>query len=309
MQPIKELRVSLAEVTGPRGMKLGPELIDVRVVHLRHRSMTLPATRRYAAQFPDLLLRDDRTALPPKGDQGGFGGGMCTAGIAAHRSRQFWVSIHVPTGAPSGLYHGTLTLSVGESPDRRRRLPVELEVISYWTTHTGFPLFYRALAGLYNTRCGYEGTAPWAYQDYPDVRLYTEPAHAVAYPDERGQPIPTLRWESLRDGIDDVRYLQALDRALAAADARLVHPDAPEDLVTALARAREVRRACYESIDGQWFHYTGRLMPGDLEQVRRRLADATVALARAVSKPAARDCSASSACRGGRQESTGATSE
>ena len=78
------------------------------------------------------------------------------------------------------------------------------QVISYWTTQTGFPLLYRELTGLYNTRCGYQGTAPWAYQDYPDARLYTEPAHAVAYPDSAGRPIPTLRWEAMRDGIDDV---------------------------------------------------------------------------------------------------------
>jgi len=151
-------------------------------------------------------------------------------------------------------------------------------VISYWTTQTAFPLFYRALAGLYNTRCGYEGTAPWAYQDYPDARLYTEPAHAVAYPDAAGRPIPTLRWEALRDGIDDVRYLQALDRAIAAAEARLAKADSPAELTAALEQARQIRHECYESIGGRWFHYTGNLMPGDLDRIRRRLADATVAL-------------------------------
>jgi len=142
------------------------------------------------------------------------------------------------------------------------------QVVSYWTTQTGFPLFYRALAGLYNTRCGYQGTAPWAYQDYPDARLYTQPAHAVAYPDVAGRPIPTLRWEAMRDGIDDVRYLQALDRAIAAAQSRLAQPDPPEALAEALERARQTRRECYESIGGQWFHYTGALQPGDLDQKR-----------------------------------------
>jgi len=73
--PLAGLRAKLDEVVGPEGTKLGPEVIDLRVVHLRHRSMTLPATRRYSDQFPDLLLRDDRTGIPPKGRQGGFGGG------------------------------------------------------------------------------------------------------------------------------------------------------------------------------------------------------------------------------------------
>jgi hypothetical protein len=154
------------------------------------------------------------------------------------------------------------------------------QFISYWTTQTGFSLFYRALAGLYNTRCGYQGTAPWAYQDYPGPRLYTEPAHAVAYPDAAGRPIPTLRWEAMRDGIDDVRYLQALDRSIAAAEVRMSERDAPTELAVALERARQTRHDCYESIGGRWFHYLGGLVPGDLDQVRRRMADAAVELSR-----------------------------
>ena len=31
--------------------------------------------------------------------------------------------------------------------------------------------------------------------------------HVVAYPSANG-PIPTLQWEALREGIDDLRYLQ-----------------------------------------------------------------------------------------------------
>ena len=158
------------------------------------------------------------------------------------------------------------------------------QVISYWTTQTGFPLLYRALAGLYNTRCGYQGTAPWAYQDYPDVRLYTEPAHAVAYPDAADRPIPTLRWEAMRDGIDDVRYLQALDRTITTAEARMSEADPPAKLSAALDRARQIRQECYESITGRWFKYIGGLRPGDLDQDRRRLADAAVAISRIVTR-------------------------
>lgn len=73
----------------------------------------------------------------------------------------------------------------------------------------------------------------------------------MAYPDEFGRPIPTLRWAALRDGIDDVRYLQALDPALAAAEAQMGHAGPDADLAAALDRAREVRRECYEAIDGR----------------------------------------------------------
>lgn len=449
LEPLEGLRATLDELVGPQGTRLGPEMIDLRVVHLRDRSMTLPATRQYTDQFPDLLLRDDRTQLPPEGDQGGFGGGTCIGGIPAHQSRQFWITVSVPAGSPPGLYRGNLTLSAEEDANRRTVLPVELEclaldlrpvegyysiyypsqpakpeqakyvspdryraelkdqvrhglnsttlyggfetlpmaaeagmtrspclmhwpggkaheqiraarelgfdgllyygvdeprtpeqverclreakrrreqglpmftainsrqaqetlgdlvshpvynvwvfdgpdnpvvvrareqgsqVISYWTTQTAFPLLYRALAGLYNTRCGYQGTAPWAYQDYPDDRLYTNPAHAVAYPDAAGRPIPTLRWEAMRDGIDDVRYLQALDRAIAAAEARLAEGDPSSELTAALEHARQIRHDCFESIGGRWFQYIGGLLPGDLDQIRRRLADAAVKL-------------------------------
>ena len=181
--------------------------------------------------------------------------------------------------------HPVYVLWVFDGPDNSVVLHAResgSQVISYWTTQTGFPLLYRALTGLYNTRCGYQGTAPWAYQDYPDARLYTEPAHAVTYPDSTGRPIPTLRWEAMRDGIDDVRYLQALDRAIAAAEARVAEGDPPAELTAALEQARQTRQECYGSIDGRWFHYLGGLMPGDLDQVRGRLADAIMALTHAV---------------------------
>lgn len=451
-ESLRGLRLALDTLVGPGETKLGKEAIDLRVVHLRRRTMTLPATRDYSDQFPDLLLRDDRTGMPPKGSQGDFGGATCVAGIPGHQSRQFWMTVRVPVGSPAGMYRGTLVLSAEGEPQRRKELPVELEilptalrpaegyysiyypsqpdkpeqpnhvpperyraeledqvrhglnsttlygsfgtlrmaagagmtrapclmhwpegnaqeeirtakglgfdgllyygvdeprtpeqierclrevkrrraqglpmftainsreaqealgdlvshpvynlwvfdgpdnpavlrarehgarVVSYWTTQPAFPLFYRALAGLYNKRCGYQGTAPWAYQDYPDSRLYTEPAHAVAYPDDAGRPISTLRWEALRDGIDDVRYLEALDRTIAAAQARLTGADPPAGLAAALDRARKVRQECYEAIGGRWFQYIGNLLPGDLDGVRRRLADAVVELNRA----------------------------
>ena len=152
------------------------------------------------------------------------------------------------------------------------------EYVSYWAASPAFPLYYRLMSGLYNTACGYQGSAPWAYQDFPDDRLYTTPAHAMAYPDAAGQPIPTLRWEAFRDGIDDVRYLQALDRAIAAAEARLKQPAPGGKLAAALDEARRVRAEHYESISGRWFQYTFRQRPGDPDRVRRAMAEATCRL-------------------------------
>ncbi|MBI3922139.1 MAG: DUF4091 domain-containing protein, partial [Armatimonadetes bacterium] len=390
--------------------------------------------------------------LPPKGRQGGFGGGVCVTDIPAHESRQFWLTVHAPDKCAPGTYSGNLMLEV-KGARRGYKLPIELQVlpielkpvegnysifypsqpvdpktdnyvtpqrylselrdmvrhglnavtlyggettmhyaaeagmteapcimhwpdggeveelaeakklgfadldyygvdephgdrievcrkeaerrlkggwhtytainsvdawqatkdlidrpvynlyvfggkdaeaamyarskgfkpVSYWTTAVSYPLWYRALAGLYNTACGYLGTAPWAYEDFPDNRLYDVEqghVHAVSYPDEFGEPIPTLRWEAHREGIDDVRYLQALDRVLRAAEERLQKPDPPAGLAAALAKAKDVRKARYESIGGRWFEYLNGLKPDTLDATRHEMAMEIVALGR-----------------------------
>ncbi len=450
LQMAVNLRVTLPELVGPNGCRLGVEEIDPRVVHVRERTIALFAGTPRKGLCADLLLRDDRTSLPPKGKQGGFGGGVCVTRIPSHESRQFRLTVHVPEGSPAGIYKGTLQIESDGLPSSRISLPVLLDVlpvdlkqvegyygiyypsqpvdagrdkyvsperylaelkdqvrhglnsttlyggfttlryakeagmseapvlmhwpggsapeeveaaqrmgfqdlyyygvdeprgeaiercrreaerrmklnlhmftainsvaawqgtkdfvdrpvynvyvfggrdaeaasharskgfrpISYWTTAVSFPLWYRSLAGLYNTACGYEGTAPWAYQDVPGDRLYQRDAvmHAVSYPDEDGNPIPTLRWESFRDGVDDVRYLQALDRAIASAEARLNQPDSSEELAGALAAARDVRKETFESIEGRWFEYLCGLTSDALDVSRRRMAEAIIAI-------------------------------
>lgn len=454
VEDVGELTVSLEQLTGPDDTTIGPSEIDVRVVHVRERKNSLFRPSRTRLLVAELLLRDDRTNLPPKGKQGGYGGGRCVTRIPAHQSRQFWFTVHVPGGSPAGVYRGEVsivgTTSSHEVPVELELLPVELQPaegyyaiyhrsqstdpdrphyvspqrylaeledhvrhglnaatlyggfstldlarragmskapclmhwpdgnakrqvaaakkmgfedlyyygvdepnqpdqiercrneaerrqraglhmftainskvaqaatrdfidrpvyniyvfggknnaeamyvrergfrpISYWVTATTYPLPYRALTGLYNKACGYQGSSPWAYQDYPDDRLYDpdKPAHKVAYPDELGKPIPTLAWEAHRAGIDDVRYLEALDRAIVAARNRLKQPDRPRELSAALDDALRVRRETYESIDGRWFEYLCRIRPGDLEETRRSLADATVRLIQALGK-------------------------
>jgi hypothetical protein len=156
--------------------------------------------------------------------------------------------------------------------------------ISYWTTATAFPLWFRALTGLYNTACGYQGCSPWSYWDMPGDEIYDPDriVHRVVYPDQFGQPIPTLAWEAYRAGIDDIRYLEALDRAIAKATKRLEKPDPPPELATALDRARAVRRERFESIQGRWFEYTCGLELGQLEATRREFVEAIVHVNRAI---------------------------
>ena len=448
LSPLTGMKVEVTRLSGPDGARLEADAIDVRVVHLRQRNLVMPATRASVEDFPDLLLRDDRTGVPPKGVQGGYGGGQCVADIPAHQARQFWITVHAPRGTKPGIWRGQVRLIAENAAKPAAELPVEFEVldldlrpvegyysiyypnqpvkrerpsyvsperfaaeladqvrhglnsttlyggfatleaaaragmtrapcimgwpggdapeqirrakelgfdgllyygvdeprtpeqierclkesarrrklglpmmaainskaaqealrdavshpvynikvfdtpgneqvkyarakgfqpVSYWTAASAFPLYYRLMSGLYNTACGYLGSAPWAYQDFPDDRLYSTPAHAVAYPDAAGLPIPTLRWEAFRDGVDDVRYLQALDRAITAAEARLRRqPDGK--LADALTQARRVRAEQYESIAGRWFQYTFRQQPGDLDRVRRAIAEAACKL-------------------------------
>ena len=447
LREISELTVTLATLKGPDGVELKSDRIDVRVVHVRERKNALFRPSQVRMLTPEILLRDDRTTLPPRGKQGGFGGGRCVTRIPAHESRQFWLTVHVPDGSPAGEYRGEIVLGdrggmrlplvldvlpirleaaqgyygiyhrnqttnakaphhVSEErylaelqdqvrhglnaatlysgfsvlglarkagmtrapclmhwPDgnavaqvaaarkmgfsdlfyygvdeptqpeqiercrkeaERRRAtglhmftainskvaqqatrdfidrpvyniyvfggPDNAEVmyarkkgfrpISYWVSATAFPLPYRALTGLYNTRCGYLGSSPWAYQDFPGNGLYDpdKTTHKVAYPDQFGHPIPTLAWEAHRAGIDDVRYLEALDRAIAVAEARLKQPNPPSKLVTVLEAARGVRKQHFESINGRWLEYFCKLVPGALDQSRRAFADAIVQL-------------------------------
>jgi len=447
------LRVSLEKLAGPDGTEIGTDRIDLRVAHVRQRVNCLYRDRRPKMLVPELLLRDDRTAFPPKGKQGGWGGGQCIARVPAHESRQFWLTVHVPPNAPSGKYTGEILLSVAGSETRALRLPVELEVlpvdlrspegyygiyypgqpvdperpnyvpperylaelqdqvrhglntttlyggfstlkyaqqagmtrapclmhwpggtapeqveeakamgfddlyyygvdephgeriercrkeaerrlkaglhmmtainsrdaqqatrdfidrpvyniyvfggkdnaaamyvrdrgfqpISYWTTAPAFPLWYRSLTGLYNTACGYLGSSPWSYWDMPGEEVYNPDriVHRVVYPDEFGQPIPTLAWEAHRAGIDDVRYLEALDRAIVKATKRLETSDPPPGLADALNRAKKVRKERFESIQGRWFQYTCGLKLGQLEATRREFAEAIVNINRA----------------------------
>lgn len=80
-----------------------------------------------------------------------------------------------------------------------------------------------------------------------------------------------------REGIDDVRYLEALDRAIAMAQKHLSESDTHPELAHAVAEAREVRKY-FESIEGRWFEYLCNLKPGDLDVARRAFADAIIAI-------------------------------
>ncbi|MBI4025610.1 MAG: DUF4091 domain-containing protein [Verrucomicrobia bacterium] len=447
LKPIGKFTLSVEKLEGPKGFGLSAADIDLRVVMFWELKRSLYSADG-AGLTPDLLLRDDRSGIPPKGPQGGFGGGVCTTQLPAHESRQFWLTVQVPSQAPAGEYRGHLTL---KSEGRERAVPVRLEILpmelrpvdghysicfpneaikdenillsmlkdqvrhglntstayqgakmlplmkqagmtaapclmqwpdsnpaenptelvarakvmgfadlyfygvdepkpgtprlelcrkeaerrlvrgfhmmtgindekayeelwevvdrpilnilrffgtvlydldkvkakgyqptAYWVTAPPYPLLHRALAGLFNRACGFIGTCPWSYADEWEV-AYEKPGETImfVYPDESRQPIPTLRWEAFREGIDDVRYLQALDRAIAGAEKRLAG-QATEGLQRAVAAARTLRREKYESIKGKYFDYVRETNHETLDHLRREMAETTIAITKAM---------------------------
>ncbi len=95
----------------------------------------------------------------------------------------------------------------------------------YYNTRSlgGRPEFSRVTWGFYAWNSPFREQGVWIYQvffgdPYDDTDGPTGDL-AYAYPDpERhyAPTLPTLRWEGVREGIDDLRYLFTLERALAA---------------------------------------------------------------------------------------------
>jgi hypothetical protein len=100
--------------------------IDLRVVALRPRPLSLFTPTKFGVLLPDLLLHNDQA--PNYSSQGGlFGGGACLSSIGAHESRQFWLTIRIPPGTPAGLYNGSIGVQVGTV---QRGVPIQLEVLN-----------------------------------------------------------------------------------------------------------------------------------------------------------------------------------
>ncbi len=97
-------------------------------------------------------------------------------------------------------------------------------VFSYNTPQAGVenPLVYRKNYGLRLWQQDYDGAMTYAYQDgfgsiWNDFDHMKFRDHNFTYPTVDGV-IDTIAWEGFREGVDDVRYVMTLQRALAAVD-------------------------------------------------------------------------------------------
>jgi len=129
-------------------------------------------------------------------------------------------------------------------------------------------------------RIGADGTIEPGLPTYGDPWRYQYVAPGVAF------SAPTVGWEGRREGIDDFRYLQALEEAVAArraaGDRRAVLGEAERFLADLRERARRPGNPLPVSqVDRVYVHLAHPgLAPEDYDAIRARAADLIVALGR-----------------------------
>ena len=149
--------------------------------------------------------------------------------------------------------------------------------VSYWTTATAFPSWFRAMTGLYNHACGYLGSSPWAYQDFPgrpSVRRRSDrPPRRVPRRDGRADPDPGLGSPPAPASTTCVIWKPWTGRSDAASRQRLCRTRRwnSKPPCSTPPSANPLR------IDpGPLVRILGQLRPGDLDQARREMAEAIV---------------------------------
>ena len=164
--------------------------------------------------------------------------------------------------------------------------------------------------GIWTWAAGLKGTSHWAYYDAhmlsrwnlkaewrdseDDVRDYTHCLNYV-YP-KSDEIIPTIGWEAVREGVDDARYLLALERLVTAAREAGVAPELTERADTVLANIRGAVNVANLGVERtrckELTKTTGRprirdfernppepdLSPADYDRMRRDVAEQIVTL-------------------------------
>ena len=107
-------------------------------------------------------------------------------------------------------------------PDRIVRDCLRDKAHFYWYSNAGreFPDVNRYKAGYFAWRCGSTGQLYWAYDNaggdaWNDCDGRAHDHNAVYVMD--GKIVSTVQWESIREGLDDLRYLRKLEECIAGA--------------------------------------------------------------------------------------------
>jgi len=143
-------------------------------------------------------------------------------------------------------------------------------IFCYANPQTGVenPVVYRRNFGLLLWKYDYDGAATNAYQHtfgatWNDFDHVTYRAHTIAYPTVDGV-IDTIAWEGYREGVDDVRYMTTLQKAIQRAEGS-------QDEAT--VRAAKAARAYIHHLKT-----TTAIETGDLDAMRRQIIGHILAL-------------------------------
>jgi hypothetical protein len=94
----------------------------------------------------------------------------------------------------------------------------------------------------------------------------------VAYPGEDGELVPTIDWEGLREGVDDMRYIATLKHYAALPAAT------PEGKVAADAAMNTLEEVLAGAPTATQYDFRSDLSDEAFHGLRRRLVDAILAL-------------------------------
>ncbi len=178
---------------------------------------------------------------------------------------------------------------------------------------------HRYYYGYWARKAGVKGCANWAYADPHFHTRYGNkltwemlaehqgeyiPYYCLAMP-EPGGPVPTIGWESVREGIDDYRYLLTLRKLISQAKAqgkttaargaeKVLQEVGRRIDIAALAAARQNAVDHSTATHIKWSTHFDRpspqadLKPGDYDRLRYKVASAIVELSQALTKSSLR---------------------
>lgn len=217
-----------AGLTGERFFYLGVNVVDnndgvVKPRLTREVEDTLKILRSYGFDDVYFYARDEAyeaalTYQRPFWDAVRAAGGKIMA--AGWQTSETRLGNFDVTGGNEDLFVALGTLRATEAArwHQQGRL-----IYSYQNPTGGYeiPETYRRNYGLLLWQKGFDGAMPYAYQDaegrsWHDFDSYNNRDLTFTYPTLE-QPIDTLQWEGFREGVDDLRYLNTLQRLVAAA--------------------------------------------------------------------------------------------
>ncbi|HUL00226.1 MAG TPA: glycoside hydrolase domain-containing protein [Nitrospirota bacterium] len=139
------------------------------------------------------------------------------------------------------------------------------------TTQCENPAYARYIYGYYTWNNNLDGMASWTFQNTQNANGMPLAKNApgndifLAYPDPQA-PLPTLRWEAIRDGIDDHKLIYQLEKRIAKLKRTNIDASRYEELVSSI-RAKGDMPGCHIDNQSPWDS-------GDFEKIRKEVISA-----------------------------------